>query len=756
MGECTNKHYKDLLHFYELGMLSEDDHKKFEIHLIECENCFNKVQQFKNVAKHIRQYTDVREVVKEIAEKGDLSLKTNGVEKKRIFGKKIWHSLVPTSIITAIVLAFLILKPWKIDFQPSGEAIASENRIAIMYFENLSDPTDSLKIGEIAANLLMTDLAESQYLNIVSSQRLYDLLKLIGQEGVKSINKETASQIAIKARADWILMGNILQTEPNIVITTQLIDAVSGDIAASQQIIGDPHEDIFSLIDRITIKTKENLNLPSDALIEPDPQVANFTTNSSDAYRLYLRGVENVNKVYYNEAITDFETAIQYDSTFAMAYYYLAKIKDGELIRKAIEYSDNISNIDKLYIKIIEASYNRNKIEQKALLNKLISQYPEEKEGHYQLALLEYSLRNFDAAILSMTNAIRIDPNLKKAYNQLAYTYNQIGNFEKALWAIDKYIELAPDEANPLDTKAEIYALNGMLDNAIESYKRALIIKPDFYPSLRNLCLMYIFKQQYAEADSCLNILQDIDSQRSEAIKYKAYIPLSQGKFNEALKKYDFAISSTDSNNTSYYFYKSRIYIEQKKWALALEETDKAVELYRSIFPANKAIYRYLGIQTLAESGDISKAKKQLAELKAYVEESDNMFYTYWYAAGAIDIAEGNYAKACVGFEKSRDYNPEFCVIYMLARAYCLAERYDKAITEYDKIRNEYSEQRSYFPIMSVKLYYYLGLAYENTGQYQNAVEQYETFLNIWKDADAGIESIEDAKERLAKLRSKS
>ena len=33
--------------------------------------------------------------------------------------------------------------------------------------------------------------------------------------------------------------------------------------------------------------------------------------------------------------------------------------------------------------------------------------------------------------------------------------------------------------------------------------------------------------------------------------------------------------------------------------------------------------------------------------------------------------------------------------------------------------------------------------------------QQYETFLDIWKNADEGLASVEDAKERLAKLKSK-
>ncbi|MCP4703930.1 MAG: tetratricopeptide repeat protein [candidate division Zixibacteria bacterium] len=752
---CDEKHFSDMIYAYELGLLPEKDRCEFEIHLMECDSCFENLNKFKQEATLLKNDPDVQKSVKQFIKTYDNEAEKSSSNITVIKPRKLWKTFIPVAA-AAVLFIFLILKDWQFEIGPSKKAIASENRIAIMYFENLSDPTDSLKIGEIAANLLMTDLAESDYLNIVSSQRLYDLLKLIGNEGLKSINKATATQIASEAKANWILMGNILQIEPNIIITTQLIDAGSGDITASVQVTGNKDDNIFSVIDKLTIRTKENLSLPSDALIEPDPFIADNTTNSSDAYRHYLKGIENRNKLYNNEAIINFETALEYDSTFAMAYYHLAYIKDREMAVMALKYSDAVSTIDRLFIKILETSYNGKYNKQKKLLKELILLYPDEKEGHYQLALLEYSLDNFDVSINSMNNAIKIDPNLKTAYNHLAYAYNHVGDFEKALWAIDKYIELAPDEANPLDTKAEIYALNGMIDNAIESYKRALVVKPDFYSSLKNLSLMYIFNGQYDQADSCLDILLNIESQRAEAFKYKAFISIFQGKLNEALKCFDLDINSQDKDSTSYHFFRSRIFTEQQIWVLALEEIEKAIELYKISNPNNKSTYRYLRILILANMGEMAEAKKGLKELKTYVDEIGNSEYAYWYAAGSIDIVEGNLDKACASFKKSRDYNNEYFVGYKLATTYLLAERYDEAILEFERILNIYGLQRAFFGVFSVKIHYYLGLAYEHSGQRNKAIDQYSIFLKIWKDADKEIKEIEETRNRLVRLQSQS
>ncbi|MGH8004476.1 MAG: tetratricopeptide repeat protein [Limisphaerales bacterium] len=60
-----------------------------------------------------------------------------------------------------------------------------------------------------------------------------------------------------------------------------------------------------------------------------------------------------------------------------------------------------------------------------------------------------------------------------------------------------------------------------------------------------------------------------------------------------------------------------------------------------------------------------------------------------------------------------------------------------------------------YWPIAAVKAHYWLGVAYEQTGEKEKAQKEYEKFLEIWKDADFNSPELADAKERLARLKKK-
>ena len=85
-----------------------------------------------------------------------------------------------------------------------------------------------------------------------------------------------------------------------------------------------------------------------------------------------------------------------------------------------------------------------------------------------------------------------------------------------------------------------------------------------------------------------------------------------------------------------------------------------------------------------------------------------------------------------------------------------ISGRLADAVAELEKGFLRYDETRASLPTYAVRAHYLLGLAYERSGWEDRAIEQYETFLDIWKDADEGIEEVEDARERVEALKAKS
>jgi serine/threonine protein kinase/predicted Zn-dependent protease len=681
-----------------------------------------------------------------------------------------YRRVLAPGLILIVALLVFILKPWKLEISSEQEAAASEDRMAVMYFNNLADPNDSLKLGEIATNLLITDLSESRFLHVVSSQRLHDILKQMGREDEKVISNEIAPQIARKAGARWMLQGNILQVEPQIILTAQLIEVSNGSIVAAQRIMGEKNERIFSLVDKATVKIKKDLALPVEALEEEDPDITRITTSSSDAYRYFIEGMDYYYKYMPYEAQLSFNEAIKLDSTFALAYYGLSLTQSRweqrkESISKAVEFSDKAGRKYRYYILAQEAWLEADFEKAYEILTSLVDQYPDEKRALYTLGYIDAIQRKNRAAIEKFLKVVAIDPFYKIVYNELAYAYDKVGDFERSIWAINKYIDLAPDEANPYDSRGDLYAFNGRLDEAIASYQMALQIDPDFLLSIQNLGNMYLFKQEYPKAESLYQVMATHPDKyvRANGRMLLAGIPIYQGKFQDALRALDVG-RETDkielgdgpniSDKTSL---RADIYEHMREYEYALDEAKRAgSDPQKSDWPNDidvliegyiPYIYRLMGDENMSDS--------LLDVLRSGVEKLGSLQqYQFYFVKGQIEFAAGRYDSAAYYFEKSNEGISVFYTKLMIARSYLGAGRLGDAVAMFVEAMNRYDANRAWYAADAVKGHYWLGLAYEESGWTDRAVREYQTFLDIWKDADPGIEEIGDARERLRRLKS--
>jgi serine/threonine protein kinase/tetratricopeptide (TPR) repeat protein len=685
--------------------------------------------------------------------------------------RRLLPVLIPAAIAAAVILLIFVFEPFRVEIGPGKEVSAQENTLAIMYFENLAEHEDPEKLGEIITALLITDLSESQYMNVVSSQRLYDILRLLGREGTKAVDRNVASEVATRAGARWMLLGSILSTAPEVVIATQLVNVESGSVEASQRITGEVDEDIFSLVDRLSVEIRGDLSLPAAALEEPDRPVAEVTTHSPEAYRHYVEALDYDSKYYFRAAQRSYERALEYDSTFAMAYYGLSRAQSFqgasgmESIAKAAKYSDNVSEREKRYIAARFAYLSGDGAKAIEIFEAITERYPEDKEARLTMGMVLQSQRRSQDAIVHFERVLELDPLHKLAHNQLAYCYHRLGDFDRAIWTVNKYISLAPEEANPYDTRGDLYAENGKLDLAIESYSKALEIKPDFTWARQKRGHVYLVKRDYEMAEAAYRFLSSSPDKlvRSAGRAGLAYIPMYQGRFEEALRILDHGLAADAMERVESWdsidkiAAKAEIYRAMKDSGSALKVWEDWMRVTGTLFPHRLDEGRGYYVLLLLESGQTTRAKEMARALKEDSEaRGGTELYAYWYAMGCIQLAEGDTAEGISTLEKAVPGTWQLLGPYTLAKAYLEAGRLAEAVAGLEKVISTVDEFSPFNGARLVKAHYLLGMAYEESGWNNNAIEQYEEFLGIWENADPGITEIEDARQRLARLQSGS
>jgi hypothetical protein len=105
MSECIDPKFKEMIHAYELDLLTKDDRLQFEQHLLECDSCFEEVRQFFPASILMRHDSEFQ--VDEESDRAVLQADKDGTETK--VG---WFNLTRALAIAALIIIFAIPIYW--------------------------------------------------------------------------------------------------------------------------------------------------------------------------------------------------------------------------------------------------------------------------------------------------------------------------------------------------------------------------------------------------------------------------------------------------------------------------------------------------------------------------------------------------------------------------------------------------------------------------------------------------------------------
>jgi serine/threonine protein kinase/Tfp pilus assembly protein PilF len=685
---------------------------------------------------------------------------------------------VPGLIIIAVVILGVLI--WQL--LPKKEAIpvapTDKPSLAIMYFKNNTGDDSYDHWRSALSDLLISDLAQSKYLRVMGGDKLYNILRQLDLLEADSYSSEDLEKIASRGGVNHILLGNLTKAGDNFRINTTLQEAGTGELIGSESVDGIGEASLISMVDELTTRIKRNFKLSSTQIeSDIDRQIGKVTTSSPEAYKYYHEGIKYDNKGDYPKVVEFMEKAIAVDPEFASAYHVMSWAygnqgyfaEEMKYLEKALELSDRLSDREKYRI---QGSYYLNKSEityDKAIeaYEKLLELYPDDLIGNNDLAVLYRSIGEWDKSIEKYKACIEAGGEDVVFYTGLAANYRSKGLFDEAKHVLEQYLNDVSDSAFIRNSLALHYRYEGKYDLALAEVDKALSIDPNYWRPISRKGDIYIYMGDLEKAEQEYKKLQELKEPAVYAwsLMRFARLYLLQGRFEDAKEKIKVAIELAEKSGQSVWIRSGRgslsyVNLKQGHPDRALQELNKVWSSAVQDDDLGEQIGTLLdmGLAYL-EMESIDEAQSTAVRLKKLIEQGMNKrrMGSYHYLMGRIELEKKNYSKAIEYFNRrlpllSATSGSHLLLAYHTGLAYYKMGDLEKAREEYEKIMT-LTEGRISNGDTYAKSFYMLGKMYEQKGWKGKALEHYEKFLTLRKDADPGIAEVEDAKKRLAALK---
>jgi len=687
--------------------------------------------------------------------------------------------LIPAlAVISILIIAAII---WRLVPQKRAVPFPQDKpSLAVMYFENNTGDESLDHWRKALSDLLIADLSQSKYIMILSGEKLYNILEELNLLEAKSYSSKVLKKVSARGGVQYILVGKLAMAGETLRINALLQEATTGNLIGSEMVEGIGEGSLFSMVDELTRKIKANFKL-SEAEIagDIDKEVEKITTSSSEAYKYYREGMEYFTKGDYIKNIPLMEMAVAIDPEFAMAYRTMAnaytnigyRTEARKRYQKAFELSNRVSDRERYYIEGVyyhqsETTYDK-AIE---AYNELLKIYPDDSIGNNNLGELYTDLEEWDKAIPLLEKNIQKKVESVLSFEYIVYSYAAKGLYDRARDVLELYLSDISDNAFIRFNLANNYLYQGKYNLAQAEAEKAFSLDPNHYRNFLIKGDIYHYQEDLINAEKeYLKLLEtEVPKAHEEGIKRLGALYLLQGMFEKSKEQAKQGLELAEMLGETewsswFHLYLASMHLKSKNLKEALKEYNEGWTIaYEAGILDRQREALYIKGRIYIEMKSMDEAQRAADELKELIEKGMNRKATrlYYHLMGMIELERKNFSKAIEHFNQAltllpSQFDPDHgqaLFIDPLALAYYKAGDDERAREVYERIIHLTTGRLLYGDIYA-ESFYMLGKIFEEKDMQRKAIEHYEKFLDLWKDADPGIAEVTDAKKRLAELK---
>ncbi len=657
-------------------------------------------------------------------------------EARRGHGFRLWRAVGVLIILALAGVSFIFRgrlgsNPGQQATAPAGGAGANEGSkpktlkdaiIVADFINKTGDPVFDSTLDQA----LRVQLGQSPVLDIVSQQHLRTSLQYLGRKQDEPVTPQIAREIGEREGIKAILTGTIAPLGKAYLVTLSAQNTASGDDIASEEATAPDKEHVLDALNQVTTAMRAKLGESLSSIQRLNAPFGQATTPSLEAFRAYALGDEAHQKGNdIPEAMDHYKRAVELDPKLAMAWARMGVLysnsgqitKASECFTRAYGLTGNVSEREKLYI-----------------------------TGHYYDAVvgdLRKSIETLEVA--TEEYPLQIDN-----FINIGVFYVQTGEIEKSDAANRKALELQPDDAIALEN-----GISGAtnLMRVADAEKHIADVKR---LGLNGTTLRTVELQYYAfrgDWESVQRIVTEtagrpdqfvITATLGSVLPQLGEVQLTKTTF---LRAADQAASAKAADSQA----GSLLSAASAGWMVD-ECFDAAQVAKQALQLDNGKVTQIAAAATLALCNDEKNASPMLSALeKRYPQDTVVQEIIVPQSRGWLALKAGDTKQALVYFEHVRAHDDASFAPYMRGLAYLQLKDSANAIASFQEATH--SKGLAYTVGSPYGLSYLgMGRAYAMAGDKVNAKKAYDVFFTEWKNADANLPVVAEAKKEYGQL----
>jgi len=318
------------------------------------------------------------------------------------------------------------------------------NRIAVAMFSNATNNPEADWLRQALPEMLTTDLARSDELQVISTQRMDDLVAAAGRQAGDNLDRATATELARWAGAGVVVSGSIFQAGDGYRIDVQASDTASGEILTASRVEG---SDIFSMADQLATELRSGLQVTA---VEKQG-IEEVTTSSPLAFRHFSAGMKAFQHLQLPQASQAFRASLREDPTFALSQlrlglslYLQGEHEEGlEWVARANEQGHRMPERERLLAEGLMRSFHDGDLEAGAEHFQALSEkYPKDVEALFWQAQARANLADDPKQALQlMQEAMSRDPESSLCVAGLATYLDDFQLHDDAKTLVQEFLE---------------------------------------------------------------------------------------------------------------------------------------------------------------------------------------------------------------------------------------------------------------------------------------------------------------------------